>query len=458
MEGQNLELRYDQSKGHLDLSGTHLKSIPTFIFKLPGLKTLDLSNNQISRIPESIFFLPSLIKLDLSKNRIRRIQIKAKDASKIRSLILSDNKINDISGFAERFPELQQLFLAKNKLDVLGDSMFLGMPLLRTLDLSINKLSKLPNSLEKASLLKVLVLQRNQIEQFPTLLTKLRFLEDLDLSNNPLNEWPTGLLGFEFIRKLNLYKTAISELPKSVFTMPRVEVLDIRGLNFDPYHVLESSPSLTKIRTKFAVRAYLNFARKCATKDVDAEFRKILFEIIIEQKESIPDEEGIRDALQKLSSGFVDKARYQQYQKNNAQESIDINFKCTFFLDKSCQVPAYLKNKWRNNLGLDITDIAEQADLVVFGAKGTELMFESNHVSLNKFLRGISADFGISNRKRVYIESLISASSPKFRKMGMDLILGRGLVAEFEDELKKAIKLPDSITHNAMLNLLRNLN
>ena len=42
--------------------------------------------------------------------------------------------------------------------------------------------------------------------------------------------------------------------------------------------------------------------------------------------------------------------------------------------------------------------------------------------------------------------------------MGMDLILGRGLVAEFEDELKKAIKLPDSITHNAMLNLLRNLN
>lgn len=458
MEGQNLELRYDQSRGHLDLSDTHLKSIPKFIFNLPDLKTLDLSNNQISRIPDSIFFLPSLIKLDLSKNRIRRIQIKAKDASKIRSLMLSDNKINDISGFADRFPELQQLFLAKNKLDVLEENFFVGMPLLRTLDLSVNKLSKLPNSLTKASLLKVLVLQRNQIEQFPSLLMMLRFLEELDLSNNPLNKWPTDLLGFEFVRKLNLYKTALPEVPKSVFTIPRIEVLDIRGLNFNPYHVLESCSALTKIRTKFAVRAYLDFARKCATKDVDAEFRKTLFEIIVEQKERIPEEEVIREALQKLSSGFVDKARYQQYQKNNAQESIDINFKCTFFLDKSCQVPAYLKKKWTNNLGLDITDIAELADVVVFGTKGTELMFESNHVSFNQFLRGISKDFGISDRKRVYIESLISASSPKFRKMGMDLILGRGLVAEFEDELKKAIKLPDSITHNEMLNLLRNLN
>ncbi len=458
MEGQNLELRYDQSKGHLNLSGTHLKSIPKFIFKLPGLKTLDLSNNHISRIPESIFFLPSLIKLDLSKNRIRRIQIKTKDTSKVRSLILSDNKISDISGFANRFPELQQLYVVKNKIDALEENMFAGMSLLRTLNLSVNKLDKLPKSLTKASLLKVLVLQRNQIEQFPSLLMKLRFLEDLDLSYNPLNEWPTDLLGFEFIRKLNLYKTSIPNLPKSIFTLPRVAELDIRGLTFDPYHVLESNPALNKIRTKFAIRAFLSFARKCANKDVDAEFRKTLFEIIVEQKERIPDEEEIREALKKLSSGFVDKARYQQYQKNNAQESIDINFKCTFFLDKSCQVPAYLKKKWANNLGLDITDIVDHADVVVFGIKGTEFMFESNHVSLNQFLRGISADFGISNRKRVYIESLISASSPKFRKIGMDLILGRGLVAEFEDELKKAIKLPDSITHNAMLNLLRNLN
>ena len=458
MEGQNLELRYDQSKGHLDLSDTHLKSIPKFVFNLPDLKTLDLSNNQISRIPDSIFFLPRLIKLDLSKNRIRRIQIKTKDASKIRSLILSDNNIKNILGFDNRFPELQQLFLVKNKIDILEDNMFAGMPLLRTLDLSINKLNKLPNSLTKASLLKVLALQRNQIEQFPSMLMKLRFLEDLDLSNNPLNEWPTDLLGFEFIRKLNLYKTALSEVPKSVFAMPRVEVLDIRGLNFDPYHVLESYPALTKIRTKFAVRAFLNFAKKCTNKDVDAEFRKTLFEIIVEQKEIIPDEQEIRDALQKLSSGFVDKIRYQQYQASNAQESLHFKIDATFYLDKSCKVPEYLSRKWTNILGLKIADKLEHADLVVFGMKGIESMFESNHVSLNQFLRGISLEFGISNRKRVYIESLISASSPKFRKMGMDIILNRGLVAEFEDELKKAIKMPDSITHNAMLNLLRNLN
>lgn len=458
MEGQNLELRYDQSKGHLDLSGTHLKSIPKFVFKLPDLRTLDLSNNQISRIPESIFFLPDLIKLDLSKNRIRRIQIKAKDSSKIRSLILSDNKIKDVSGFACRFPELQQLFLVKNKIDVLEEKMFVGMPLLRTLDLSVNKLNKLPKSVIKASLLKVLLLQRNQIEQFPSILMKLRFLEDLDLSYNPLNEWPVDLFGFEFIRKLNLYKTVISELPKSVFTIPRLEELDIRGLNFDPYHLLESYPSLAKIRTKSAVRSYLDFAKKCSAKDVDARVRKTLFEIIVEQKGSVPDEQGIRDALQKLSSGFMDKVRYQQYQKSKAQEPIDLQLNSSFYLDKSCQVPDYLKMKWMNNLGLKIMDSVIDAELVVFGKKGTELMFESNHISLNQFLRGISAEFGISNRKRVYIESLISASSPNFRKMGMDLILSNGLVAEFEDELKKAIKLPDSITHNAMLNLLRNLN
>ena len=52
---------------------------------------------------------------------------------------------------------------------------------------------------------------------------------------------------------------------------------------------------------------------------MDVEIRKSLYEIIVEQKGNIPDEEGVRDALQKLSSGFVDKARYEQYQKNNVQ-------------------------------------------------------------------------------------------------------------------------------------------
>lgn len=458
MERQDLRLKYDQSSGKLDLACSNLNTIPDFVFDLPGLKVLDLSSNKISRIPEAIFFIPKLISLNLSNNKISKIEIRRKDVSVLRSLNLSFNRITTTKGFKGVFPELTELLLDKNKMKSLECDMFIGMSLLRILSISKNQLQVIPSLITKASLLKLVNLSQNKITEFPKPLSALRFLEDLDISSNPLQNIAFESGGFSYLKKLNLYKTSLGLVPKYIFQLKRIELIDLRGLDINRYDLLEASPSIQKIRTKLAVSTYLKFAKKCSSNEVENRFRKQLFELILEQKGEIIDDEQFKESLNRLSKSFEKETLYNTYKALAKLETSVLKQSDQFFLHKSCDIPLYLKNNWTANIGISFVDEEASADYIIFGKRGIISAKTASHLSLSVFLEWISTQIAISNGKRVYIDSLIRASSPEIRRLGIDIVLNRGWLVCFEKEIRTALKRQSSSTPNVLRNLLSNLN
>jgi hypothetical protein len=458
MERQNLKIIHDRSLVNLDLSGMGLKSIPKEVFNLPNLKTLDLSANRFSKFPHELFQIKTLQHLDLSRNRISHFQNQENLVSGLRTLSLAFNQIETFEGFEGLFPELQRLDLRKNKLQILPDQVFNGMILLRILDLSFNRLSSLPKSIEKVSLLKDLNLQRNKFVNLPLHLSKLQFLETLNFSVNPLGSFciPSGCL--PYLKNLSLNNTALGALPKEVFLLERIEQIDLRGIDFDPYVLLDASSSLKKIRSSKATASFIAFSKRCNQHDIDSTLRQELYTIKILKKRSTLISPTIREALDLLDVNFEQKVLYQQKVHVSKDISPNLSTRQKYFMHKSCGLPLYLIQTWGSVHNLNFVDKIEEADIVVFGRGGARFMIEKNHISLNTFLRWISGIFSLSNQKRIYIESLIGASSNEFRQLGMKIILNKGWIERFEDELKAEMKKPESVVDRVMRHLISHLN
>lgn len=140
-------------------------------------------------------------------------------------------------------PLLEGLHLYSNQLQTLSPHLLRGLPRLHTLDLTENKLGDLPadvfshapllslvlknNLIDKAdadwlsgnSSLTWLDLSGNRLTKIPTaLLKKLPLLENIDLSNNRLEKIPAGSLDVQTkLERLNLQNNKLDTLDASVF-------------------------------------------------------------------------------------------------------------------------------------------------------------------------------------------------------------------------------------------------
>lgn len=193
---------------NLNLSGNSLTSVEQDSMKgLVSLQSLDLSNNRLSRIENrtNSFFedLLSLESLYLSNNRLSFLTPKSLPSSpwipyKIRFLDLSHNHIESVST-AIGFSQMQELILHHNHIRTLIPGVFGNMSSLRSLDLSHNRISRVPlhafgfniSSLSKDSFtftLQHLNLSHNQIESIDSgVLTRIS-------SNPSTSQSPDGIL------------------------------------------------------------------------------------------------------------------------------------------------------------------------------------------------------------------------------------------------------------------------
>ncbi|MEA5479232.1 COR domain-containing protein [Pseudanabaena galeata UHCC 0370] len=130
---------------------------------------LYLSNHNLSRIPESI------------KNLIH-----------LRILDLSCNDIVDIPSSISQLRNLQMLSLHDNNIDIILDALFTEpsyssfLNSLEILDLSNNKIDKLPRSIGNLLNLKSLDISSNKIQSIPREILELPKLQWINLDNNPL--------------------------------------------------------------------------------------------------------------------------------------------------------------------------------------------------------------------------------------------------------------------------------
>ncbi|KAK8865403.1 hypothetical protein M9Y10_010948 [Tritrichomonas musculus] len=196
------------------------KMVPTFFDPLI-LTRINLSNNNLERINPNLFDLPNLIYLNVEKNKLKKLP-RLVSLSKILFLNISENPFERLkfdlpisimtfycsSCNLKEIPDsitdcisLSILFCMDNEIESLPELPSIGM-----LNASNNKLKKFP---QLPKCIKQLDLSMNEIEELPSNLNEYDGLIELDMSYNKLSKLPdiqnlTSLLFLKFAHNENL--------------------------------------------------------------------------------------------------------------------------------------------------------------------------------------------------------------------------------------------------------------
>ncbi|XP_069711792.1 malignant fibrous histiocytoma-amplified sequence 1 isoform X2 [Phaenicophaeus curvirostris] len=199
----------------LNLSGRGLEALPEEAgAALSGLRVLSLRRNRLSRLPAAALrHLGRLAELDLSHNRLRGLGDGAALAALrgLRKLSLSHNELG-AEGPGPPPPSLGEL------------------PRLEELDLSFNRLRRLPEGLSRLRRLRALDVDHNLLPCFPAALLELPALEELDCSGNrELGVLPEGIAALRRLKILWLSGTGLAVLPEGLCQLGALESLMLDG-------------------------------------------------------------------------------------------------------------------------------------------------------------------------------------------------------------------------------------
>jgi hypothetical protein len=163
----------------------------------PNGKTviLDARNLSVVPIPSTQESFPNLKNIYLNKNRIRWIPTNWFNRfSQIKTLDLSRNKITTIPDSISRLTNLEGLFLDGNNIENVPESIGHLSKLVR-LNLALNKIKALPESIGNLKNLEDFYVEYNQLRILPSSMKNLK-LEKIFLNCDPLRCNPILLLFF----------------------------------------------------------------------------------------------------------------------------------------------------------------------------------------------------------------------------------------------------------------------
>ena len=104
---------------------------------------------------------------------------------------------------------------------------FFSFPQLRSLDLSQNGLSRLPEQLLQLKSLEELIITENKLSAFPDFLFQLPNLKVINLRGNSIAEWPSQLNNFHQLLHLSLSQNQLKRFPPSLEHFKNLKVLDL---------------------------------------------------------------------------------------------------------------------------------------------------------------------------------------------------------------------------------------
>ncbi|XP_050671038.1 leucine-rich repeat-containing G-protein coupled receptor 5-like [Leptidea sinapis] len=237
----------------LILANNNFVSFPKQIEKFTELEILDLSGNRLSQAPPSYLEdISSLKVLNLSNNNYDSWLYN--DAKfNFKKLDLSKNKINKIEDDAfANVMKLSFLDLSENRLYDIQPGIFSQASSLNTLILSRNYFSKVPKfesqSLRNLHLsnCQIMTLEQDSLAALNSLLV-------IDLSMNQLERIPDSLASAT-LQELDFSYNEIFELTDLTFSsLPHLAVLDLRGNEFKyvwSTSYFSSNPFLREVRLK----------------------------------------------------------------------------------------------------------------------------------------------------------------------------------------------------------------
>uniref|UniRef100_A0A8C1XYV1 Uncharacterized protein n=1 Tax=Cyprinus carpio TaxID=7962 RepID=A0A8C1XYV1_CYPCA len=175
----------------LDLQKNKLRQLPRGMPS--GLEILHLGHNRIHSLQESpLEGLKKLQVLNLQNNQISTLRTNTLTLlQRLECLYLDGNQIKSIHG-VPRLPLLSLLSMGSNRIASISSTFFSSLQLLKTLDLSSNRLTKVPHGLPRS--LVHLNLDRNQIRSLRNRdMSQLHNLITLSVSSNRLVSVAGGL-------------------------------------------------------------------------------------------------------------------------------------------------------------------------------------------------------------------------------------------------------------------------
>lgn len=137
----------------------------------------------------------------------------------IRCLDLSENKITKLPERIWELTNLTSLAVSHNQIEEISNNIG-NLKQLEFLHLNNNKIKTLPENIDQLEALNELNLHVNIIEKLSENICKLTNLIFLNISHNPIERLPENICKLTNLKYINLYNTKVKEVPKEFANIP----------------------------------------------------------------------------------------------------------------------------------------------------------------------------------------------------------------------------------------------
>jgi len=165
----------------------------------------------------------------------------------LRTIDLSENKIASLPMNIGAFVNLKHLNLNHNSIEIIPDQIATLIKL-ESLSITFNKIKAVTPAVQKLTKLKDVDLSHNQLPSFPTMFCGLPHLTVLNLANNKIQVLPDGIGGLQVI-ELIVNQNQINKISDDLAACPKLKTLRLQEnclsiQNFPTKILTDSSISL----------------------------------------------------------------------------------------------------------------------------------------------------------------------------------------------------------------------
>ena len=188
--------------------------------------SINLSRYNLDKIPTSLLELSHLTQLNLSHNKLSdgQLTLLANHLPNLEIVDISLNRLTAVPDSIGQLTQLTSLDLSDNRLATVPDSIGL-LTQLTSLDLSGNRLTTVPDSIGQLTQLTSLDLSDNRLTAVPDSIGQLTQLTSLDLSDNRLTTVPDSIGQLAQLTRLPLKSNQLTAVPDSVGQLTQLRKL-----------------------------------------------------------------------------------------------------------------------------------------------------------------------------------------------------------------------------------------
>jgi len=231
--------------------GNSLVTFPDTFSSLASLREIDVRRNSLTNL-NAVYALPNLAIFQADNNNL--VVLDAQLGPKVREFGVPHNSITrftlaPLSASCSSY-SLSVLDLSHAKLSTLAEDALAQLTNLHTLNLSYNKFSRLPETLESLGNLRNFSCTDNVLTALPSGIGRLQNLQVLNVHNNNLKELPSGIWQCKNLRELNVSSNLLESFPETPFSMLDALAMPMDGEPTDgmssPNHVGDDRLPLSK--------------------------------------------------------------------------------------------------------------------------------------------------------------------------------------------------------------------